>query len=144
MKITDIAIPPQYRAGVLGLVAFVVLGLVAGLSAWGGWTVSKWRADSAWSKTVAQCETKVTDLRTDVADRDQSITGLKVSLAAQNAAVEQLAKESAAVAQAQDQARRQAEAQAKASERRVAALKKLIDEGASPDAVLQTYWESAQ
>lgn len=144
MNIADIAIPKQYRAGILGLAVLVVLALVGGLSAWGGWTVSKWRADAQWSKAVAKCDAKVTDLRTDVADRDKSIAGLKASLATQNAAVARLAEQSEAVAQAQEQARRAAEAQAKASERRVAALKKLIDEGATPDAVLQTYWETAR
>lgn len=140
MKLTSLAIPPKYR---LLVIALFLLAL-AGSSAWGGWKVSRWHADAHYATEISTRDKTISDLRQDVTDRDASITGLKARVDQQSEAITELGRKSDAVAEQQRQAMKKAQEAAKASADRLATVQRKIASGASPDEVLQSYWESSR
>lgn len=132
MKLSSF-IPPEYRAlAILG-----VLLALCGAAFATGWTVSKWKSDAAWSD-------KVSGYQSALALRDLDVVTLKASIGTQNAAVERLREESDAKVAAQEAARLVAVEAASSSARRLAALKKMLDQGAPPEKVLKSYWEMSR
>lgn len=135
-------IPVQYRlaAGLAAL--FLIAAASAGLGGWGAWKVATWRANKAWEGEVATLERAVTNLKTDVGDRDRSIETLRAGLATQNAAVERMAAESAEAQRLQREAQDAARAQARIAARRLADLQQMLAAGATPEDALKGYWEA--
>lgn len=132
MKLTSF-IPPEYR-----LAAIAAAALAIAVSAFvGGWKVSSWKAEAASSEKVAECTSAL-------ALRDLDVVGLKAAVATQNAAVDKLRQDSEAALAAQEAARQEAVQAAKSSARRLAALQKLIEQGATPEKVMQAYWEMSR
>lgn len=140
MKLTSLAIPPQYRL----LAAVVILLAVAGASALASWKVSRWRADAHYATEISARDKTIFDLRVDVGDRDASIATLQGTIKDQNDKVAELGRQSEAVAEQQRQALKRAREAAKASADRLAAVQQKIAAGGSPDEVLQAYWEMSR
>lgn len=139
MKLTTL-IPPEYRL----MAALAAVALFAAAMFGCGWTVSRWRADAHYATEISTRDTTISNLRTDVNDRNNAITVLKGKIETQNEKIAALGEESKVVAEQQRLAVAKAEEAARASASRVATLQRRLAEGATPEQALQDYWEMSR